>query len=208
MFSQYLLTGIMNGYGVEYEKEADYAAVTAMAKTKYNPSACVTFMERLAALERQRTNIEPGIFRTHPPSSERVEATLEHLRAAGIPYTPRAVTGGRQAVASGDKDRVTVKLGKFTLFELAGDAANAAAMERGNKAASSLTQLLRDNLQNHEVRVREDAAGPVIEARDREIVRVTAADAALAKTSPRDCADKWLANIKRVFQYESFNGPI
>jgi predicted Zn-dependent protease len=211
VFSQYLLTGIMNGYNVGYEKEADAAAVTEMMKTKYNPSAIVTFMQRLTLLERERPDIEPGIFRTHPPSQERVDATLHDLSVYGIPFTPRAVSGGRQAMVTQEKDRVTVKFGNVTLMELAlGDqsSANAAVTDRANKAAATLNQLLRDNLKLYEVQIKGDDNAPYLEARNTVIVQVTPADAALEKLQPRACAELWVSNIKQLFRNEAINGSL
>ena len=64
----YILTGIVNSYSVGYEKEADEAAIEQMAKTSYNPSALVSFMNRLTEEERRHPEIELGIYQTHPAS--------------------------------------------------------------------------------------------------------------------------------------------
>ena len=96
-FSQYLLMGIMNGYTEEYEKEADEQAILQMEHTRWNPSALVTFMNRLNQEEKRRPEWEPGIFRTHPPTAERADAAIEELKREKIPYTPRDVQGANEA---------------------------------------------------------------------------------------------------------------
>lgn len=53
LFSQYLLTGIISGYSVEYEKEANTSAVGTMEKSGYNPSALVTVMQRFEIEEKR-----------------------------------------------------------------------------------------------------------------------------------------------------------
>jgi hypothetical protein len=118
----YILTGIANTYSVDFEKEADQAAIDQMKQTKYNPSAMVTFMQKLRDEERRRPEIDLGIYQTHPATPERVQAAMQSLEKAGIPYTPRDVVGLRQATVVEPKDKpnvAAVQFGSVTLLELA-----------------------------------------------------------------------------------------
>jgi predicted Zn-dependent protease len=87
-FSQYALLGAMNGYGVGLEKEADTSGVETMRRAGYNPSALVTFMQRLQIEENHRPDVKLGIFATHPPSDERAAAVLAQMKRNNIPFTP------------------------------------------------------------------------------------------------------------------------
>jgi Zn-dependent protease with chaperone function len=118
----YILTGIANTYSVDFEKEADQAAIDQMKQTKYNPSAMVTFMQKMRDEESRRPEVDLGIYQTHPATPERVHAAMQALQAAGIPYTPRDVVGSRQATVIEPKDKpnvAAVQFGNVTLLELA-----------------------------------------------------------------------------------------
>lgn len=115
----YLLTGIVNSYSIEFEKEADHAAIDELKGTKYNPSALVTFMQRLGEEEKRRPKVELGIFQTHPASPERATAALKAIADAGLTYAPRAVSGTRQALVVEGIDRASVRFGSLSLIELA-----------------------------------------------------------------------------------------
>jgi len=206
-FSQYLLIGIMNGYGVEYEKEADQAAIGEMVKTPYNPSALVTFMQRLDMEEKAHPEVELGIFRTHPPSDERAEAAKAEMQKMGVAFTPRDVTGGRLAKAVEGDGRFTVKRGDVALFEMAfSDKDKSAALQRANAAADQVNELMRSGLMAHEIHAEATADGARLVARGQEIVRVTSADATLQKLAPLDCAQKWRTNLSRLFWKETIGG--
>ncbi len=205
MFSQYLLIGVMNGYNIEYEKEADKAAVNELVKTHYNPSAMVTLMNRLDQEEKRRPDIKMGIFQTHPTSEERAAACLADIQAAGVTYSPRDVQGGQQAVGVAAPDRVAVKLGDVTLVEFA---PTADAKTRADATAQQVNQLLRANLKMHEITVTEDARGARVMARGLEIARATPDDAKLQKLTPLQCATKWRDNFRRLFWSEEINGKL
>ena len=206
-FSQYLLIGIMNGYGVEYEKEADNAAVHEMVKTIYNPSALVTFMDRLGQEEKSHPNVELGIFRTHPPSEERAEATKAELEKLGLPFAPREVTGGRVAkVVEGD-GKFTIARAEVKLFELAFVAdSKATVQKRADAAALAVNEVMRQGAQLHEVGVDAVPGGARLVFRGREIVRCLTDDAALQKSTPQECAATWKANWGRLFWKEALGG--
>lgn len=209
MFSQYLLMGIMNGYSESYEKEADVAGIEQMTKTKWNPSSIVSFMQRLNQEEKRRPEWEAGIFRTHPPTNERAAAAMGEILERGLPFTPRDVAGAHQATVVDGKDRIFVKFGGDTLFELAasGDTL-AATRKRAQDVATKVNSLMRANLRMHEITSEGDDSNARLLARGVEIVRITPADAKLFALSPSASAKKWRDNFRRLFWRETINGKL
>ena len=124
----YILTGVVNKYSIGYEEEADACAIEEMRHTSYNPSAMVTFMQKLDDEEKRHPEVQLGIYQDHPVSAERVQSALDLLKQLGLPYTPRAVTGANEAVVVEKDDRISVVWDNLTLFEFAAptSAANAA----------------------------------------------------------------------------------
>lgn len=213
----YILTGIANRYSVEYEKEADQAAIDQMRRTRFNPSAMVTFMQRLSDVEARRPQIELGIYQTHPASPERVTAAYAALQRAGIAYTPRAVAGARQAVVVDGKGAdgkpvpgvCAVSFGDVTLMQFApGENAATDARTRADASAARINELLRANLKAHEIAAFSSGADAVLSARGQEIARATPADALLEKTTPLALAQKWKTNFTRMFWKEAMNGGL
>lgn len=203
-FSQYALVGVMNGYSIEYEKEADSAGVDEMIRAGYNPSAMATVMQRFVVEEKRRPYVELGVYETHPAAPERVVAIERQIRAAGLPFNPRAVTGAPEALAVDQKDRVAVQFMNATLLEFA---SAPTAMQRAQQSARVLNELIRDNLKMYEVKaVMSYDNAAVLSARGTEIARVTPADAALQKLTPLECAQRWRENLKKIFWRETVGG--
>ena len=197
-FSQYMLVGVMNGYGVGYEKEADAAGVSMMIRAGYNPAAMVTFMERLELQEQRSPEMRLGIFQTHPPSDERAQAATREIEEAGIPFAPREVAGALQAVAAGKGELWSVSLGEVKLFDFAGKD----AQPRAQAAATRTNALLRADLKAWEV----SAQGDKLIARGQVLAQAMPADGAAAKTDGAAVAQSWLGNFRRLFWREQLNG--
>ncbi len=208
-FSQYLLAGIMSGYSVSYEKEADAAAIEQMKATRWNPSALVSFMERLEQSEKSRPEFEPGIFRTHPPSQERATAAIAQIKADGLTYAPRDVQGARRAQALASADRVRVLFGNDVLLELAATPQTLPSVQaRAQSIASRVDALLKDNLKLHEITVAGDARGATVLARGLPLAQISPADAALQKMSPLDAAAHARDNFRKLFWRETIHGAL
>ncbi len=88
-FSGLLVAGASVGVGLisqrysrEAELEADYYGTRYMAKAGYDPEAAVTLQEKFVRLagDREPSWLE-GLFASHPPSRERVQANRETARA-------------------------------------------------------------------------------------------------------------------------------
>ena len=63
------------------EAEADYLGVQYLYKTGYDPTAAVTFFEKIQAKETARPGTIPKIFGTHPPTGDRIEITKKNIAA-------------------------------------------------------------------------------------------------------------------------------
>ena len=208
-FSQYLLMGIMNGYSEDYEKEADEEAITQMEHTQWNPSALVTFMNRLNQEEKRRPEWEPGIFRTHPPTAERAEAAIKELKREHIPYTPRDVQGANEAHTEvpDAKDRVQLLFGKTVLLELSATEKTLPQVQaRADAVASQINSLMKANLLMHEITVAGDSQKAQINARGLTLIEITPADTALQKQTPIEVATAARDKFRRIFWRETLNG--
>ena len=74
-------------YSREQESEADFYGMQYMAKAGYDPAAAVTLQEKFVRLfNNENQNWLAGLFASHPPSEQRVEAnrrTLSQLPVGG-----------------------------------------------------------------------------------------------------------------------------
>lgn len=201
-FSQFALLGAMNGYGVGLEKEADTAGVETMRRAGYNPSALVTFMQRLQVEELHHPDVKLGIFATHPPSDERAAAILSQMKSGNLPFTPRDVAGGAQFSLDEKPDRFLVAMNGLTLLEFAktGD-----GKERAQTAISRLNELWKSDLKAYEVAVASDGT---LTARGQFIARPSLDDAKLsgATVSVSQTGQGWKSNFGRLFWRVQLNG--
>lgn len=62
-----------------FEAEADYLGLQYMYKAGYDPNAYVSFFEKIQAEEKRRPGSVPTIFRSHPPTEERIENTQNEI---------------------------------------------------------------------------------------------------------------------------------
>lgn len=68
-------------YGRDAESESDYYGMKYMARAGYDPSAAITLQETFVRLSEGRSsNWLQGLFASHPPSRERVEANRRNLK--------------------------------------------------------------------------------------------------------------------------------
>jgi len=82
----------VNGYSQQAERDADGAGFELTRLAGFNPVGALTFMERLARDQRNRPEVDLGIFRTHPPEKQRVAALKGKLDAAAITINRRQTT--------------------------------------------------------------------------------------------------------------------
>jgi len=84
---------ITQKYSRDAEREADYFGMQYIARAGYDPQAAVSLQEAFVRLSENRNqNWLDGLFASHPPSRERVEANRETARtlpAGGKLYAER-----------------------------------------------------------------------------------------------------------------------
>jgi predicted Zn-dependent protease len=128
---------ITSGWSQDAERASDYGGLQFMMKSRYDPTGCVTFMERLARDERAKGSIDWGIFRTHPPSKERVQALLGYMQKLNLPIRRSAAPASfRKVVKPGAAGTVEAWLNGPRTYTFAG----ANALERADAAAQKLDQ--------------------------------------------------------------------
>ena len=66
-------------FSSDAEREADYLGLQYMYKAGYDPSAYVSFFEKIMAEERRRPGSIPKIFASHPPTPERIKTTQTEI---------------------------------------------------------------------------------------------------------------------------------
>src|ERR1022692_4811765 len=73
------LMGILK-FSRGFEAEADYLGVEYMYRAGYDPSAFVSFFEKVQAMEKKKPGTLAKTFDTHPQTPDRIEKTQEEIR--------------------------------------------------------------------------------------------------------------------------------
>jgi beta-barrel assembly-enhancing protease len=63
-----------------FEAEADYLGVEYMYRAGYDPSAFVSFFEKIQAMEKKKPGSLAKTFDTHPQTPDRIEKTQDEIR--------------------------------------------------------------------------------------------------------------------------------
>jgi predicted Zn-dependent protease len=63
-----------------FEAQADYLGVQYMYRAGYDPSAFISFFEKIQALEKKKPGTLAKAFETHPPTADRIEKSQEEIR--------------------------------------------------------------------------------------------------------------------------------
>jgi len=63
-----------------FEAEADYLGVQYMYRAGYDPSAFVSFFEKVQAMEKKKPGTLAKAFDTHPQTPDRIEKSQEEIR--------------------------------------------------------------------------------------------------------------------------------
>jgi beta-barrel assembly-enhancing protease len=84
-YGAYELSGVAGLFGIlkfsrEFEAQADYLGVQYMYRAGYDPSAFVSFFEKIEAMEKKKPGTIAKAFETHPPTQDRIEKSQEEIR--------------------------------------------------------------------------------------------------------------------------------
>ncbi|MEN3000216.1 MAG: M48 family metalloprotease [Armatimonadota bacterium] len=196
----------VSAFSQEAENDADLTALEYLRRSPYNPVGLLVFLERLAAEERRRPQIDWGILRTHPVSRERVERVRQVLIAYGIPIRRREVSPALRVLAvpvqSDQPDGLyRVRYEKIDIFEPANDPQLGSSRERAIQLAKELNRLLDEGVELYEIQVSPDRQGVLV--RGRELVRVTEADAKLMGKSVEEVAAQVREALRRLVWSEA-----
>jgi len=191
----------VSSFSQEAETDSDLTALEYLRRSPYNPVGLLVFMERLAAEERKRPQIDWGIFRTHPITRERVETIKRALQEYGIPIRRREVSPALQVHALMlDKEQpdglYEVRFQEIQIFVPADDPQLGSSRARAEQIASLLNTLLDDGVQLYEVQLSADKRGVTV--RGREVARITEGDARLAGKSVEALAEATREAIRRL----------
>lgn len=161
-------------YGRDAESESDFYGMQYMKKAGYDPSAAVTLQETFVRLsEGRQSDFITGLFASHPPSQERVDANKKNLITLG---------------AGGDmgKDTYAQKVGKLKATRPAYKAYDEAlvALKKGDTATAT-------KLANQAI------AGEPREARFQELL----GDIALTQKKPTEALSYYEKAIKMQPDY-------
>jgi len=120
--AQALVQALSSGWSVEAETSADLGGVQYMMQSSYNATGLLTFMERMAYNERFSPVQSLGIYRTHPPSRERVQFMRAKMATYRIPIQRSLVTTSMAArVEPEDNGGLKLTFGKMPIHVFRGD---------------------------------------------------------------------------------------
>src|SRR5580765_1843454 len=63
-----------------FEAEADYLGIEYMYRSGYDPSAFVSFFEKVQAMEKKKPGTLAKAFDTHPQSADRIQKSQDEIR--------------------------------------------------------------------------------------------------------------------------------
>src|SRR6267378_2162601 len=84
-YAGYEASGLAGMFGIlkfsrGFEAEADYLGVEYMYRAGYDPSAFVSFFEKIQAMEKKKPGTLSKAFDTHPQTPDRIEKTQAEIR--------------------------------------------------------------------------------------------------------------------------------
>ncbi|MBC8064390.1 MAG: M48 family metalloprotease [Chlorobia bacterium] len=180
---------IASGWSQDAERSSDFGGLQFMMKSRYDSTGSVTFMERLARDERASSSIDWGIYRTHPPSKERVQNLLGYMAKYHLPVRRSAVASSfRTIVKPGEDGMVEAWFNGKRLYTFAGSD----AIKRADSAAKKLDSFFDQVPQMIEVTSGEG----VVLFKHQTILQIAAEDAQAQKVSVQDLTEKATKAIK------------
>ncbi len=84
-YAGYEASGIAGMFGIlkfsrNFEAQADYLGIQYMYRAGYDPTAFVSFFEKIQAMEKKKPGTLAKAFDTHPQTPDRIEKSQEEIR--------------------------------------------------------------------------------------------------------------------------------
>ncbi len=182
--------GVTSGWSVKAETSADYGGLQYMRQSRFNPVGMLTFMERLSYRERLTPQLDWGIYRTHPPSSDRASFLVKSLNQMGIPIRRSDTTTSLSAQSSPQPDgSYLFSFGGSPIIEFRGPDAKSRAAQavlRVNSFMDSVPDMFQLTTNGNELL-----------GNGRTLFEVREVDAARGSTA-LETRDAAVANLKKV----------
>lgn len=199
MVTSNIMQSFTSKWSVEAEKSADHGGFQYLLKSKYNPTALLTFMERLAQDEHNdpARKVDWGIYQTHPPGRERAEAMTKDMERWNVPIQRSAVTKRYRAEVKPGKEGVDLWFNSRKLFTFGGSD----ALQRADEAAARVDRAFDQSPGLYEVAT----DGNDVLVRRRVLFTVQADDALAANKTRHELADAAAQAIKASLYNYAFN---
>lgn len=198
---------VLSGYTREQERNADLTAIEYLVKTQYTPVGMLTVMERLLREERLSAGPDPGAFRQHPRTAERVAYLEEDLRRRGIPLIRRIAANYLRITLQTVSDQGR-QIGELFVNETL--VLRLPDPDRLRAAAGRLDRFFNTDPQPFEVTSRPVEGGVGIFAGSALLVAITPSDAAFLGSAPADAAISIQARLRWAIEEDirkrRFNG--
>ncbi|HKV77988.1 MAG TPA: M48 family metallopeptidase [Candidatus Sulfotelmatobacter sp.] len=84
-YAGYEVSGLAGMFGIlkfsrNFEAEADYLGIEYMYRAGYDPSAFVSFFEKVQAMEKKKPGTLAKAFDTHPQNADRIQKSQDEIR--------------------------------------------------------------------------------------------------------------------------------
>lgn len=190
MAGNYLSQAIGSGWSVKAEKAADFGGFQYIKHSNYEPVGLLTFMERLNFDDRGTGRIDWGIYKSHPPSRERVNAFLKLMADQKLPIRRSLSSTTLRALPIEERDATfLVKLMNRVVVRLAGDKAS----DRAHQFAAELDDVFDDVPSVSDFESRPDGS---VMVRGELVFRATDSDVESMKKTPGALADEVVKTLK------------
>lgn len=197
MATQLVSQSMVSGWSVQAETASDYGSLQLLVKSRYNPVAMLTFMERLAFRDQFNANVDWGIYRTHPPSEQRARFIVDYLNTNHIPIKRSAVTKTFSARSLPQPD------GTFELWFGKEEIHTFRGTDAKNRAAKAVIKL-NDFLDSVPQMIDVSSYGPTVTGKHRDLFTIEPQDLTDGQ-DPAAAAKDAVVSMKRVVFNLSFH---
>jgi predicted Zn-dependent protease len=193
----------VSGFSQNAERDADHAGIILAKKGGYNPVGMLTFMERLARDQRNRPDVELGIFRTHPPERDRADSMVKQITSLGLPINRRETTSMLKVTVRTEGEAAAavseVLIDGKVFFRTS-------SAQRAQQAAETLDRMLDQNLQLYDITKR----GNKVLARGETVVAIEPTDtvALTGPISPETLTDQAYKALRNALYRYALDGVL